>query len=44
MLKSIFGHVKTVVTLGKNENNYNMLCELTGGRVLLSTFLEEGGL
>ncbi len=27
MLKSIFGHVKTVVHLGKNENNYNMLFE-----------------
>ena len=27
MLKSIFGHVKTVVTLGNNENNYNMLFE-----------------
>ena len=27
MLKSIFGHVKTVVTLGKTENNYDMLFE-----------------
>lgn len=27
MLKPIFGHVKTVVILGKTENNYDMVFE-----------------
>ena len=35
MLKSIFGHVKTVVTLGKTENNYDMLFEDSQLRVLV---------
>ncbi len=34
MLKSIFGHVKTVVQLGNYENNYNMLFEDSQLRVL----------
>ena len=35
MLKFIFGHVKTVVTLGKTENNYDMLFEDSQLRVLV---------